>query len=51
MEREPGFYWVKLVTWTVAQYENDWGWMLPGNDAARKDSYFDEIGPKIKPPQ
>lgn len=43
-QREPGYYWVKLISWVVAHYSPEADrWVLPGNQKWFNDSNFQEI--------
>ena len=42
--RQPGYYWVKYISWVTAHYSAEADrWVLPGTDRWFNDSSFDEI--------
>ncbi len=47
--REPGFYWVYLDRWEIAEWCNadNGSWQILGDSRLRRENYFAKIGEQI----
>jgi hypothetical protein len=53
---EDGFYWVRGAAWrpdappVVAEFEEGYGWALPGDHRIYRESDLAVIGDRLQPP-